>query len=63
MKPDAMVLAARPALVFFSPRKRVSPRRVPITLWQTHSWIKKIIKIPKRSGVRQETKTMRPRAK
>ena len=63
MKPNAILLAARPALIFFSPRKSAIPRRVRITLWQTHSWIKKIIKVRKRSDTREGTQAMRQRGK
>ena len=63
MKHNAVVLAARPALIYFSPRKSAIPRRLRITLWQTHSWIKKIVKLRKRSETREETQTMRQRGK
>ena len=42
MKHSASFLAGRLALIFFSPRKRVVPRRLPITSWQTHLWTKPI---------------------
>ena len=45
MKHNAVVRAARPALVFRSPRTRAAPWRLRITLRQTHSWTKKIIKL------------------
>lgn len=50
MKANAVVLASRPAPLFLSPRGRAIPRRLRITLWQTPSWIKKIVKLRKRSG-------------
>jgi hypothetical protein len=34
-----------------------------ITLWQTHSWIKKIVKLRKRSETREEAQAMRQRGK
>jgi hypothetical protein len=59
MKHDA-VLAARPALIFFSPRKSAIPRRLRITLWQTHSWIKKIVKL---RSARRPGRKLKPCAK
>ena len=61
MKHNPVVLAAKSPLIFFSPRKSAIPRRLPITLWQTHSWIKKITKLRKRSDTREETQIIRQR--
>jgi len=53
MKPNiehgTAVLSLNPVLIGFSPGNRTVPRRLHITLWQTHSWIKKIIKLQKGS--------------
>ncbi len=48
MKHKAVVLSARPALTFFSPRNSAIPRRLRINLWQTHAWMKNIINLGKR---------------
>ena len=61
MKHNRFVLAGGPVLIFVSPRKSTIPRRLRITLWQTHSWIKKIIKLRKRSESGEKTQTMRGR--
>jgi len=63
MKHNAVALAARPELIFSSPRGSAIPRRLRIHLWQTHSWIKKIVKLRKRSETGEETQTMRQRGK
>ena len=63
MKHNAVALAARPALIFFSPRGSAISRRLRITPWQTHSWIKKIVKFQKRSDTREETQTIRQKGK
>ena len=63
MKHNAVVLAARPALIPFSPRKSVIPRRVPVSLWEIHLWIKKTIRLRKRSDTRPKTQTRRWRVK
>jgi len=57
MKHNGVVLAARPARIFLSPRKRAASRRLPITLWQTHSWMKKIIKL---GNARKAERRLRP---
>ncbi len=58
MKHSAVALAAKPALVLLSPRKRaVVPWRLHVTLWQTHAWIKEIIKLGKRPHTREKTQT------
>ncbi len=57
MKSSTVVLAARPALISFSPGKKAMLRRLPITLWQTDSWIKKI-RLRKQSGASEKTKTL-----
>jgi hypothetical protein len=59
MKHSAVVVVARPALISFLPGKKVLPRKLRVTLWQTHSWIKKIIKPRKRSRIQRGTQTMR----
>ena len=61
MKHNSVVVAARAQLIALSPRRTAIPRRLRITLWQTHSWIKKITKFRKRSDTREETQTMRQR--
>jgi hypothetical protein len=50
MKHSASILETRPALIFLSPRERAVPRRLYVTLWQTHSWTKKIIKVGERNA-------------
>jgi hypothetical protein len=50
MERNTLVLAVSPLLVSFAPGKRVIPRRLRITLWQTHSWTKEIIRLRKRRG-------------
>jgi len=61
MKHNRFVLAGGPVLIFVSPRKSAIPRRLRITLWQTHSWIRNIIKLRKRSESGEKTQTMRGR--
>ena len=61
MKYNAVVLAARLALILFAPRKGAIPRRVRVTVWQTHSWKKKIVKVQTRPHLGEETQTMRRR--
>jgi hypothetical protein len=45
MKYNGFVLAACPAQIFLSPRNGAVPRRLPISPWQTHFWVKRIIKL------------------
>jgi len=59
MKHSAVVLAARPVLIPFSPGKTAIPRRLRITVWQAHSWTKEIIMLRKRSDTREKTQTAR----
>jgi hypothetical protein len=59
MKHNAVILAAEPALVLFSPRKGAVPRRLHIAPWQAHSWTKKIVKLRKRSRREEKTQTLR----
>ncbi len=63
MKRDAIALAARAALIFFSSRRGAIPRGLRITLWQTHSWIKEINKVRKCSDTREEAQTVRDTGK
>ena len=63
MKRNVLVFAARRALISFSPRTKTIPRRLHITLWQTHSWIKKIVMLRKHSDTLKETQTTRQRRK
>jgi len=63
VKHDAVVHAAEPALILFSPRKSAIPRQLRIASWQTHSWKKRIIKLRKRTNARDETQTMSQRGK
>jgi hypothetical protein len=55
MKPNVVVLAASPALISFSPEKKENPRRLRVTLWQTHAWSKTILKPRKRSRERESS--------
>jgi len=55
MKHNAVALATRLALNFSSPRGSAIRRRLRIHLWQTPSWMKKIVKLRKRSNTREET--------
>jgi hypothetical protein len=50
MKPNTVVLAVSPGLVSFSPGKRANPRRLGITVWQTHAWIKSIVRPEANAG-------------
>jgi ribosomal protein L30/L7E len=63
MKHDAAVLEAGPALIFFSPRKTAILRRLRITRWRTHSWIKRIIKVRTHSDTREKTPARRQRGR
>ena len=45
MKPNRFVLPGGPVLISVPLRRSAIPRRLRITLWQTHSWIKKIINL------------------
>ena len=63
MKHSALVLPARPALILFSPGKSAIPQRLRITLWQTPSWMKQIIKLRKPLDAGEGTQTMRQRSK
>jgi hypothetical protein len=56
MKHNAVVLAARPTLIFVPQRERANPRPVPVNRWQTQSWRKKIIRLPKRWDTREEAR-------
>jgi hypothetical protein len=54
MKHNAVVLAARPARIVRSLRKSAIRGHVPVTLWETHSWMKRIIKLRKQSRISEE---------
>ena len=56
MKHSTVVLAASPVFSSFSPGKRAISRRLRITRWQTHSWIKKITEARQRSDPREGLK-------
>jgi hypothetical protein len=63
MKQNAVILAARPAPLFFSQRGKALSRRLRITTWQTHYWTKKINKPGKGSQACKETHALRQRGK
>ena len=58
MNHNAVVLTAKPPIIFSRPRKNTIPRRLPVTLWRTRSWIKAIVKLPERSNSLEEIQTI-----
>ena len=60
MKHNAGVPTVRPVLVVFSSRKTPVAQRLSITPWQTHSWVKKIIKL---GSARTAERKLKPGAK
>jgi len=57
MDHNAVLPTAKPPIIF-SRRKSAIPRRLPITLWRTRSWIKAIVKLPERSNTLEEIQTI-----
>ena len=57
MEHNALVRPARPPPNSLPPRKQAVPRRLRITLWQTHYWNKRIIK---REPARTQESKLKP---
>jgi hypothetical protein len=56
MKHNGLLPAARSAHTRLSPRNRTAPRRLPITRWRTHFWLKRIIKLGSATGAPRSLK-------
>jgi hypothetical protein len=63
MKLSSFVIPVSPALISLAPGKRPIPQRLEITVWQTHFWTKKIIKLRKLSKTQGATQIKRRKGK